>query len=119
MYLQNSLLLSILAVFSVYGLLLHNNFDYFSKTENIVNAPAIYGLVVLLQTVFGAPGITDKPKIFDKIQESALAKFLVLFVLAFAVVRDLEDAVFVMLLFLAVIQLLRTKKEREAHPNIL
>lgn len=119
MYLQNSLLLSILAVFSVYGLLLHNNFDYFSKTENIVNAPAIYGLIVLLQTIFGAPGITDKPQIFNKIQESAFAKFIALFVLAFAVVRDLEDAVFVTVLFLAVVQLLRSKKEREEHPNIL
>lgn len=119
MYLQNSLILSLLVLFSVYGILLHNNFDYFSQAENVVNAPAIYGVIMLLQTIFGAPGITEKPKIFDKIQESVVAKFIALYVLAFAVVRDFEDAVFVTILALAMIQLLRSKEEREAHPNIL
>lgn len=119
MYLQNSFILSLLVLFSVYGILLHNNFDYFSQAENIVNAPAIYGVIVLLQTMFGAPGITEKPKIFNRIQESVVAKFIALYVIAFAVVRDFEDAVFIMIMFLALIQLLRSKEEREAHPNIL
>lgn len=103
----------------MYGLLLHNNLDYFTKTENIVNAPAIYGIIMLLQTVFGAPGITEKPKILDNIQNNKIAKFVALLLLSFAIVRDFEDAVFVTAFFLAITQLLRSKEEREKNPNIL
>jgi hypothetical protein len=42
-----------------------------------------------------------------------------LFLLAFAAVRDFEDTLLIVVLFLAITQLIRTKEERERHPTIL
>lgn len=119
MYLQNTIVLSLLGLLAVSGLVIHTDFDYFAKTENIVNGPIIYGIIILLHSVFGASGITEKPKALDAVMDNTFFKFFVLLILAFAAVRDFEDTIFVSVLFLAITQLLRTKEERKRHPYIL
>jgi len=119
MYLQNPFVLSLLGVLAVSGLVVHNNFDYLAKTENVVNGPLVYGIIILIHSVFGASGITEKPKVLDKFMDNTFAKFFILLLLAFAAVRDFEDTIFVSLLFLVITQLLRTKEERKKHPYIL
>ena len=37
MYLQSPFVLSLLGLLAVSGLVVHNNFDYFAKTEDVVN----------------------------------------------------------------------------------
>lgn len=119
MSLQSTPLLISLCAFSIAGLVAHDGFDYLGKTENIVNGPLIYGVTILLHSVFGAPGVTEKPKVLDNVYENPFFKFFTLFILAFAAVRDFEDALFIIVLFLSITQLLRTEEERKRHPTIL
>jgi hypothetical protein len=119
MYLQSPFVLSLLGLLAVSGLVVHNNFDYFAKTEDVVNGPLVYGIIILLHSVFGASGITEKPQVLDKVINNTMVKFFVLLLLAFAAVRDFEDTIFVSVLFLAITQLLRNKEERKKHPYIL
>jgi len=119
MSLQSTPLLISLCAFSIAGLVAHDGFDYLGKTENIVNGPLVYGVTILLHSVFGAPGVTEKPKLLDNVSDTPFFKFFTLFLLAFAAVRDFEDALFVIVLFLSITQLLRTEEERKRHPTIL
>lgn len=119
MSLQSTPLLIAIASLSVAGLIAHDGFDYFAKTENVVNGPLIYGITILMHSVFGASGVTEKPQILERVSNTSFFKFLTLFILAFAAVRDFEDTILVLVLFLAVTQLIRTKEERERHPTIL
>jgi len=119
MYLQNNIVLALLAILSVAGLVIHADFDYLSKTEDVVNGPLVYGIIILIHSVFGASGITEKPVVIDKLVANTFTKFFVLVLLAFAAVRDFEDTIFVTLLFLAITQLIRNEEERKRHPYIL
>lgn len=119
MYLQNNIVLASLALLSISGLVAHSDFDYFSKTENVVNGPMIYGITILMHSIFGASGVTEKPNVLNKATDNTYVKFFILLLLAFAAVRDFEDTIFVVLLFLAITQLLRDKEERKRHPYIL
>lgn len=119
MSLQSTPLLFAIGALSIAGLLAHDGFDYFGRTENFVNGPLVFGITILIHSVFGASGVTEKPKILDEVSGNVFFKFFTLILLAFSAVRDLEDTVFVTLLFLSLTQLLRTKEERERHPTIL
>jgi protein-S-isoprenylcysteine O-methyltransferase Ste14 len=119
MSLQSTPTLLAIGALSVAGLLAHDGFDYFAKTENVVNGPLIYGVTILMHSVFGASGVTEKPKALTSVSENPLFKFFTLFLLAFAAVRDFEDTLLIVVLFLAITQLIRTKEERERHPTIL
>jgi hypothetical protein len=119
MSLQSTPLLLSLVALSITGLVAHDGFDYFSKTENFINGPLVYGITILMHSVFGASGVTEKPKALTSVSENSMFKFFTLFLLAFAAVRDFEDTVLVVVLFLAITQLIRTKEERERHPTIL
>lgn len=119
MYFENSIILSILGLLSIAGLITHSDIDYFAQSENVVNGPLVYGLVILIHSIFGASGVTEKPKVLDRFSNNVFAKFFILLLLAFTAVRDFEDTIFLSLLFLAVTQLLRSKEERKRHPYIL
>ena len=46
-------------------------------------------------------------------------KFFSLAVITFGAVRDFEDTLFVLLAFMAILQLMRSKEERKKYPYIL
>ena len=119
MSLQSTPFLFAIGALAVAGLIANDGHDYFSRTENVVNGPLIFGLTILLHSAYGAPGVTDRPEILTKLTDNLFVKFFILLLLAFAAVRDFEDTLFITLLFLVVTQLLRTKEERERHPTIL
>jgi hypothetical protein len=119
MSLQSTSVLLAIGTLSIAGLFAHDGFDYFGRTENFVNGPLVFGITILLHSVFGASGVTEKPKILDSVSENVFFKFFTLILLAFSAVRDFEDTIFVTLLFLSLTQLLRTKEERKRHPTIL
>lgn len=119
MYFENSIFLSLLGLLSVAGLIAHTDFDYFTKTENVVNGPLVYGVAILFHSIFGASGVTERPKVLDTFTDNTLVKFFILLLLAFTAVRDFEDTIFISVLFLVITQLLRTKEERKKHPYIL
>lgn len=119
MSLQSTPFLLAVTALSVAGLIANDGHDYFVQTENFVNGPLIFGITILLHSAYGAPGVTDRPKVLETLMQNFFVKVFILFLLAFAAVRDFEDTIFVTLLFLTITQLLRTKEERERHPTIL
>ena len=119
MSLQDNTTLAALAALAIAGVVTHDGVDYLGKTEDFVNGPLVYGIIILLHSVFGASGITEKPAIIDKLMNYTASKFFILLLLAFAAVRDFEDAILLVLLFLALTQILRDKEERKRHPYIL
>jgi len=119
MSLQSTPFLLAIGTLAVAGLLTHDGFDYFGKVENVINGPLVFGITILMHSIFGASGVTEKPKILESVSQNIFFKFFTLFLIAFASLRDFEDTLLVVLLFLAITQLLRTKEERERHPTIL
>lgn len=115
---SNALLISMIALSSI-GMVFHTGVDYLPKSENVVNGPLVFGVIILLQSVFGAPGITETPKMVYDLMQNVYFKFATLMLLAFAAVRDFEDTIFLMVLFLGITQMMRTKEERKRHPYIL
>lgn len=119
MSLQDNATLAALAALAIAGVVTNDGIDYLGKTENFVNGPLVYGIIILLHSVFGAGGITEKPAVIDKLMQYTVSKFFILLLLAFAAVRDFEDTILLVVLFLAFTQLLRNKEERKKHPYIL
>jgi len=119
MSLQDNTTLAALAALAIAGVVTHDGVDYLGKTEDFVNGPLIYGIIILFHSVFGATGITEKPAIIEKMTSLTVSKFFILLLLAFAAVRDFEDTILLVVLFLATTQLLRNKEERKRHPYIL
>jgi hypothetical protein len=116
----NTIIITIMLVASVYGLTLHKGLDYFPKANNqIFNTPAVFGLLIMLNGMYGSPALVEKPSIFKDIASNKIAKAFILYLISYAAARDFEDAIFLLILFLAVTQLFRTKEERQKHPYIL
>lgn len=119
MILQNTIVLTILAIMSVAGLNMHGRFNYFPIISKYVDGPFIYGIIVMFHSAFGAGGLLDKPKRLSMLMDQTWFKFMSLMIVSYAAVRDIEDMVFLLLLFLTSLQLLRTKQERRDHPYIV
>lgn len=105
---------------SMSGLLMHKGFDYFPKANNeFFNTPLVYGLLITLHSMYGASGLIEQPSVFENIASNKFVKMFILYLISYTAARDFEDAVFLLVMFLAVTQLVRTKEEREKHPYIL
>ena len=117
---NNTIFISALVLMSMFGLLTHKGFDYFPKMNNeLFNTPLVYGLLIMLHSMYGASGLIEKPSVFENIASNKFAKMFILYLVSYAAARDFEDATFLLVMFLAVTQLVRTKEEREKHPYIL
>jgi len=117
---NNNIFISTLLVMSMYGLIAHKGFDYFPKMNNeIFNTPLVYGILIMLHSMYGASGLIEKPSVFENIASNKFIKMFILYLISYAAARDFEDAVFLLVMFLAVTQLVRTKEERQKHPYIL
>jgi len=117
---SNNIFISTLLVMSMSGLLMHKGFDYFPKANNeFFNTPLVYGLLIMLHSMYGASGLIEQPSVFENIASNKFVKMFILYLISYAAARDFEDAVFLLVMFLAVTQLVRTKEEREKHPYIL
>jgi len=117
---NNTIFITVLIVMSMVGLLSHRGFDYFPKINNqVINTPAVFGLLIMLNGMYGSTGLVEKPSIFEDIASNTFVKGGILYLLAYAAARDFEDATFLLVLFLTVTQFVRTKEERQKHPYIL
>ena len=116
---QNTYFLILLSILSVAGVTMHRSFNYLPKTSKYIDSALFYGVIILFHSVFGTSGVTDKPAILDKLMTMTWFKFFTLVLVTYAAVRDIEDTIFMSVLFLSLVQLMRTKEERRQHPNIL
>jgi len=93
------------------------NINYFPNAEKGFRRPLVLGILSLLLSKTST--ITESPKRLQQIMRTVPVKIFLLFMVSFLASPDVENAVFLSFVFLGLIQLLRTKEERERHPYIL
>lgn len=93
--------------------------DYFGGLETQLKASVSFGILVLVQGLFGGRGLTDTPSRLNKILDNKFVKFLALFLITFSGTQDIEASVFIVVAFLCAMQLLRTEEERKKHPYLV
>lgn len=93
--------------------------DYFGGVETQLKASISFGIIVLVQALFGGRGLTDTPSRLDKILDNKFVKFLALFLITFSGTQDIEASVFIVVAFLCAMQIMRTKDERKKHPYLI
>ena len=93
--------------------------NFFTDFERSMQGPFNFGIIVLLQALFGGKGFTDTPKKMTKFFEHPVVKFLALYIIAFSGTQDVEESAFIVIAFLITMQLLRNKSEREKHPYLI
>jgi hypothetical protein len=94
-----------------------SNINFFPGVENRFRDPLILGILSLLLTRTSA--VTETPRRLTALMQTVPVRIFFVFTLSFLANPDIENAVFLSFLFLGLIQLLRTKDERERHPYIL
>jgi hypothetical protein len=104
---------------AVVGLALHRGSNYSVRTQQIVNSPFVFGILLMLHSFYGTKGITDPPAVLTRIGKTRFMKIFTLLLVAFIATRDIEDSLFAIMMFLGLTQLFRTPAERAAHPAIL
>lgn len=93
--------------------------DVFPSVEIAMKDSYTFGIIVVLQALFGGEGLTETPKKLKEIFKNKFAKFVLLFLIAFSGTQDIEQALFIVLSFLILMQLFRTKEERKKHPYLI
>ena len=84
-----------------------------------MKGPVGFGLIVLLQALFGGQGFTDTPKAVTTFFKNDFFKFAALYIIVFSGTQDIEESFFILVAFLTTMQLLRTAKERKKHPYLI
>ena len=93
------------------------NVNFFPGLESGFRRPLMLGILSLLLTKTST--IPEPPRRLTQIMSTVPAKIFFIFMASFLASPDVENAVFLSFLLLGIIQLLRTKEERERHPYIL
>lgn len=116
---NNPLVLLILFLSSMIGLGVHHNFDYIPKVNAVINSSAVYGILIMLHSLFGASGIIERPKRIQEFTDNTFVRAFTLWLVSYAATRDIEDSIFVMVIVLTLTQLARNTEERQKYPYIL
>ena len=117
----------LLGLLPIFGFLLYK-FNHVAHTgnrgttfhifENRLALPALFGSIVLIQGLFGGAAFETPERIVTFLHQP-IVQFIALFLIAYSGTNDVEVSALVVIVFLLLIQLLRTPKEREEHPYIL
>ena len=85
-----------------------------NSIEGFVNKYGIiFTMIVMYQGLFGGMVINNEPKILNKLKNNVLFKYLTLFSIGFTATKDVETTLMGLFIFIIIIHLLRTKKERK------
>ena len=93
--------------------------DYFGGFETQLKSNVSFGILVLVQAIFGGRGLIDIPSKLEKLLDNKITKVVALLLVTFTGTQDIEASVFVVVFFLCAIQLLRTREERKKHPYLI
>jgi len=118
-FLQNTSILAPLVATSIYGGMKLASKDFYPIINSTLNHNMLYGIIILLHAMFGIVPVSEPPKRTKPITSSVWFKLVSLLVISFSATRDFEDAILVLITFLGVVQLLRTKEERKKYPYII
>jgi hypothetical protein len=113
--LQTNTNLIALFVIAAVGFLMHRGVNYIPKFD----AKFISSIILLNFAIFGPQETIKKPEIINKLMKNKLFKAASVISIVLITVGDVENAVFALIAFLSLIQLLRTKEERKKYPYIV
>ena len=120
---NNSPFLASLVLFSVIGAYVTadqgGGVNFFKGSESSLKGPVSFGLIVLIQALFGGQGFTDTPSRLKKLFKHDMVKLLALYLIAFSGTQDIEESLFIVVGFLAMMQLIRTTEEKKEHPYLI
>jgi len=86
----------------------------FTRVETIFKKYGVaFTLLVMYQGLFGGLSLSNKPKVLDKLSGNLWFKIFTMFCIAFSATKDIETSLISVLLFIGLLHLLRTPKERE------
>lgn len=106
-----AILVSLLGLF---GTITHKNVNYNPALASRIKQPLAIGILSLLLT--RTSSVTEPPALFRRIMSTAPMRFLLVLCVSFLASADIENAIFLSLLFLGLLQLMRNKEERKSHP---
>ena len=120
---MNNIVLSITGILSLVGAYITadsgGGINFAPRLEGGMKGPVGFGLIVLLQALFGGQGFTDTPKAVTTFFKNDFFKFAALYIIVFSGTQDIEESFFILVAFLTTMQLLRTAKERKKHPYLI
>lgn len=73
----------------------------------------VFTMIVMYQGLFGGLAMKNEPKILSTLKDNVLFKFFTLFSIGFTATKDVETTLMGLFMFIIVIHLLRSKKERK------
>ena len=120
---MNNSVLAITCILSIIGAYITadsgGGINFAPRLEGGMKGPVGFGLIVLIQALFGGQGFTDTPSRVKGLFKSDWFKFAALYIIVFSGTQDIEESFFILVAFLTTMQLLRTGKEREKHPYLI
>jgi len=99
------------------GVVTHKNVNYNPALANRLKQPLAIGIISLLLTRTSA--VTETPALLSRVMATTPARLFLVLCVSFLASADIENAIFLSLLFLGLLQLMRTKEERKRHPFML
>lgn len=102
-------------VVAAIGFFMHRNVNYLPRTD----IKFISSLILLNTAIFGPQQVLEKPKFIENLMKNKVFKAVSLMSIVFISVGDVENAIFALIGFLALVQLLRTEEERKKYPYIV
>jgi ABC-type glucose/galactose transport system permease subunit len=118
-FLQDTNILVPMVIAAIYGAVKVSNMNFYPRIDNILNQTTLYGIIIMMHAMFGISPISEVPERTKSITGSVWFKLISLLILSFSATRDFEDAILVLVAFLGLVQLLRTKEERKKYPYII
>ena len=86
----------------------------FTRLEKFFKQYGIaFTLLVMYQGLFGGLSLSAKPALLESLSGQLWFKIFTLFCIAFTATKDIETSLISVVLFIGIIHLLRTPKERE------
>ena len=113
--LQTNTNLIALFVIAAAGFFMHRGVNYIPRFD----AKFISSIILLNFAIFGPQETIKKPEIINKLMQNKLFKAASVIGIVLVTVGDIENAIFALVGFLSLVQLLRTKEERERYPYIV
>ena len=86
------------------------SFESFTKQYGL-----FFSIIVLYQGLFGGISLSKKPSRLQKLGDNKFFKFLTMTAIAYTATKDIETAIIASLLFLIILNAIRTPEERKQN----
>ena len=112
---QSNTQLIAMFVIAAGGFFMHRGVNYIPMP----NVKFVSSLILLNFAIFGPQEVIQKPKIISDLMKNKLFKAASVISIVLITVGDIENAIFALIAFLALVQLLRNEEERKKYPYIV